>query len=516
MAKRNAENVNQMLLSSQKLKLRFDKRYKVSGYEPVGPRLYNHQTHAILHGLKKPHVGLFLDMGTGKTAIALNIARARYLKGLVKRILIVCPKIAQYSWRKDAKIFAPDMKCHIAEGTVPEKLRQFKAFEEGFFVINFDSFRLMFQKAIDKEPGAAMPIYDMMIVDESHRIKNFKLKKKVSATQYRVANSGACIGYGREVKYRIAMTGTPVSSTLEDLWSQLTFIADGKIVDSNFYKFRHAYCVLGGWQDKQVVGFRNQDDLIARMSEYTMTVSKEECMDLPEKIFHEVLLDMDDTQREIYSVAEAEARLALDYLDGIQDEADEGAGDMTNILTQLLRLRQIASGIVSTGVGKEQEIKCPKLDACEEIVSDALDRGEKIIIFTVFRPSVHFIEAKLKKYNPVLIHGGITDTKRFAAIDEFQGNPDCRVLIAQTDACNESVTLTAANNAIFYSYDFKILTWRQAIDRIHRSGQTKKVNYFTLMSKGTVDEKVYKSLEEKLKFAKGVETHTKIAEMKRT
>jgi len=326
----------------------------------------------------------------------------------------------------------------------------------------------------------------LLAVDESTTIKNPKAKRTKSLVRL-----------GTTAAYKRILTGSPVTKSPLDLYAQCGFMDKKLLGHDSYYSFQGRYAItrtqrMGSHSFQQVVGYRNLEELSDKLRTFSYRVTKEEALDLPEKIYTTRQVGLTDQQLDYYASIKSAAIAILE--DGELVTAPAA-------MTQLLRLQQVLCGHVMTDDGELVEVPTKRLAALEECI-DEMDG--KVIIWSRFRYDIKKIEAALKKtHGPsstVSYFGDTTDDARQEAIKSFQFG-DARFFVANPQTAGFGLTLTAATNVIYYANDFNLETRVQSEDRAHRIGQHHPVLYVDLMTKNTVDEHIVKTLQSKIELS---------------
>lgn len=441
---------------------------------PLKTTLFEHQKKAAKIGTVLDSSALLMEQGTGKTLAAIAIATHRYLKGQVKRLLIVAPKSVLPEWARQFEEHT-DLPYQIRslEGMKKSKKQDIiNNWEDSeglqVIVINYESVWRLEDELKDWAP-------DMIICDESQKIK--KATAKQSKALHRL---------GKIARYKLILTGTPVTQSPLDFYSQYLFL-DPSIFGTSFSKFRDRYAVMGGYQNYQIIDYKNLDELAEKAHSIAYRVTKEEALDLPDVVHQTLYAELEPKAKKLYKELAEESILKL------QGETVTAP----IVLTQLLRLQQIAGGFINTEEGTVVQVSNAKLSVLKDKVEDLIEAGKKIVIFARFIPEIEAISKTLDDLG--IKHHTLTGkTKdRGSIISDFQNNPETKVFLAQTKTGGVGITLTAADTAIFYSKDYSLEAYLQALARIHRLGQTKKVTYLHIVAQDTVDEEVTKRLIQK-------------------
>lgn len=466
---------------------------------PVKANLYKHQIRGANMALrafgaldaKTPGGGFgeLFEMGCGKTLTTIAVAGALYNLGKIDRVLVVAPTSVCSVWPHDLNQFATfPWEARVLLGDKKKRLKALNELENWPFkalriaVINYESTH---REGIFEALAAYKP--DLIVCDESQRIKN------PSAAQ-----SKALHKLGDAAPFRMILSGTPVQNNAVDLYSQYRFL-DPAVYGANFYAFKNRYCIMGGYGQHQIVGYRNMDELVEKEHSVAYRVTKEECLDLPQQTFINRYVQFTDAEQAIYEQLRKSSFLELETGENVT---------ATTILTMYLRLMQLTGGFLTADEStRPKQVNTAKLDALADIVDDyVVDAGKKLVIFARFRAEIAAIENLLwlRKIQYGSIYGDVPMEERGKIVEDFQTNPDTKVFVAQIQTAGLGITLHAASTAVFYSYDYNYANYAQALARIHRIGQRLPVTYIHLVVDGSIDEKILAALENKEDMAKTV------------
>ncbi len=424
---------------------------------------------------------------------AIAIMGAGYQMGHLKRVLIVAPTSVVAVWPKEFADYAAfPYTIRTLLGTRERRLKELNDLVRFPYqhlkvaVINYEAAR-------GDEVFEALRNYnaDLIVADESQRIKT-----------HDAAQSKAMHQLGDKARYKLILSGTPVQNEAVDIFSQYRFL-DPTIFGMNFYAFRGRYCVMGGFNRKQIVQYRDLDALIKKEHSIAYRVTKEEALDLPEQTFENRYITLSKKERNIYDKLRRDSFAELD-----------GGGTITatTVLTKLLRLQQFTGGfLVEDDAAKPQLVSRGKLDALADILQDYVVEGKKkLVIFARFIPEVMEI-IKLANdiagkhgIQTVAIYGDIKKELRGDIVQQFQTDPATMVFVGQIDTAGTGITLTAADTCVYYSENFNYATYEQSLSRIHRIGQRHPCTYIHLVAEKTVDELILKSLAAKEDLAKTI------------
>ena len=426
---------------------------------------------------KSKSVAILAEMGTGKTLISIGIAGYLYLQKEINKLLIVAPLSITKVWEEEFAKFADfEYQAKVLEGSSKKKNEELKNLfgnKLQVAIINYESCWRMEKEIADWKP-------DMIICDESSKIKNPQAKQ-----------SKALHRLGKISKHNIILTGTPVTNTPLDFFSQYKFL-DENIFGGSYYSFRARYAVMGGYGNHQVVGYKNLQELTEKAHKIAFRITKKEALDLPEQVDTTRYVELEPTSRTIYNQVERESYAEL----------EQGEIITRNVLTKLLRLSQITGGYITNEyTNMAEQISSAKINALEEIVDECIDANKKLVVFARFIPEIDAITKMLnkRKIKYALIRGDVKD--RAGEVDKFQNDKETKIFIGQLQTAGMGLTLTASDTAVFYSLSYNFADYEQAKARIHRIGQKNTCTYIHLIAKNTIDEKVMEALSKKKNIA---------------
>jgi SNF2 family DNA or RNA helicase len=462
---------------------------------PFKNKPFLHQQAYLQRFWDSPVAALFADMGTGKSFMLINNASMLYDKGKINAMLVVAPKGVYRNWY-DTEIpkHLPEHIVHrMAIWSPSPRKAEAKALDDLFVSTEDLKILCMNVEAFSTAKGTAFAkrflfVHDaMMVIDESTTIK--------APGSARSKNTEKV---GRGARYRRIATGSPVTKSPMDLYQQCAFLADGCLNTSSFYTFQARYAVvverqLASHSFNQVVGYRRLDELKEKLDRFSFRVKKEECLDLPDKLYVKREVDLTDEQVKAYNDMKA---VAMALIDG-------GMVSTVNALTQLMRLHQIVCGHVKLDDGTVKELPNKRLD---ELLAVVEETDGKMIIWANYRHDIEAIRIGLSKeygMNSVGMYFGDTSMdERKRVVEEFQKpESEMRFFVGNPSTGGYGLTLTAASTMVYYSNSFDLEKRLQSEDRAHRIGQTRNVTYIDLIAPGTVDEKIVKALRNKIDIA---------------
>lgn len=440
---------------------------------------------------------IFLEQGLGKSKCAIDLATWRFRKKQIYRVLILAPNSVTGQWIEEIRIHGHDdfKNAWRLEGATVKKTKQLKAImesdEPGFIVTNYESMLGLFEYLV--QANATNNLFQQIICDESSRIKHAQSKR--SKLTWRL---------GKTVKYRNIMTGTPITQDGSDIFSQYRFLND-KIFGTYVTAFRAQYLLLGGFENRQIVGYRNFPEFLKKVYSAAIRFTKDRCLDLPAKIYQRRIVRLDEDVSKLYCDFEREC---VAQFDGATISAPL-------VMTKMMKLSQVLGGFCySTGpdgkrIATHVLAKNPKLDDLEEFIEE-ID-GKKLIIWVRFRQEIVFIHALLTRLGIeyTTISGSVPADERAAAVKSFQEDPTVQVFVGQVQTAGLGITLTAAEYVYYYSNGYALEERLQSEDRCHRIGLKHSVVYVdclveTANGKRTIDHDVIDILTGKSKFANEV------------
>lgn len=447
--------------------------------------LYHYQKQAIRFALDlQARCGLFLEMGTGKTRVAIETA---VRLSDVQRIVVVAPLSAAGVWKREVRKWAPEARTLLCvHGSVASRAEQLRRLRirglqrRVFVIVGYESFWREPLKAelLRYAPG-------LIIYDEAHRLKGRGTR------QSRFAH---ILATDKETSpdHILALTGTPLPNGPEDAFSLFKAISPS-VFGTRWIDFEDRYIIRGGFQRYQIVGYRNEAELAAKIAEHSFRITKAEAFDLPPQVDVEVPVRLSKKARSIYDTL---AKEAIAEINGIQGT---GIALSRIVLTNIIRLQQVASGYVKVEDGRLIDFDTAKRDALSDLLRDALAAAGRVVVFCRFR---HDIEAAITVSRSLVgdavyrIDGTVPPRDRDAQLAWFR-TFEPSVLVGQIQVASLAIDLTCAHVGIFYSRDYSLLNFDQARGRLHRHGQTQKVTYYHLIGENTIDEKIYQALLKK-------------------
>ena len=468
----NISGVMESLNDESRVKIPKNFKFKTKPYE--------HQIDGVEFGLTTKKFLLCDEQGLGKTKQIIDLASC--LVDKLNKILIICGvNSLKYNWQEEVSKHS-DNKAWVLgtryrkngkayEGSSKDKLADLDNLPDDckFIITNIETLRAGAKKV--SKTKYSFPIAEkikelcdnntisMIAFDECHKAKN---PQSLQGRAMKIIKSN----------YMVAMSGTPLMNNPLDLYFPLNWLG---YENHSFYQFKNHYCHLGGWGGKEVIGFKNLDEIKALLDKIMIRRLKMEVLDLPEKVRQSEYVELTAKQNTLYKEVHA----------GIMGELNKMKFS-NNPLSMLIRLRQVTGypGIFS------EVTESAKLDRMEELVEELASNNQKCIIFSNWSQVTDEAKKRLAKYKPAYITGDTKSDERMAEVDRFQNDDSCKVIIGTIGAMGTGLTLTAAQTVIFLDSPWNRALKDQAEDRAHRIGTKGTVNIITLVTKDTIDERI--------------------------
>lgn len=465
---------------------------------------FEHQRQILRRSANAEYFAILAEQGTGKTKVILDNFFYLWGRDLIEGALILAPKGVHSNWVRNELGLHFAGKCEAFEWDSKVKSKKSALALKGLMLKDTGRFRLLAMniEAIRTKDGAkaAQDFLKsgnmMMVIDESTVIKNR------SAQQTKAA-----IALGKKAGYRRILTGTPITQNPVDIWSQCQFLHSDSLPYKTFTAFKDMFAVevtehFGTRAVRKIESFKNLEVLQEDLKNFSMRVLKEDCLDLPEKIYQRVYIEMDDVQRKAYV-----QMLHNQFMELQKVEDEKGYVHATNVVSALLKLQQIVNGWVKDTENETyHDISNTKLDTLKQVISRRLEErsDEKFLIWAHFHHDIHrcikYLAENFPEVSTLSYYGGTGSSERVENVDRFQHDDSVRFLVCNS-AASRGLTLTRASTAIYYSNSPMLETRLQSEDRCHRIGQTHRPVYVDLLMKDSVDEKILTLLSEKKSLA---------------
>ena len=456
---------------------------------------FAHQLKALEMSWDKKVFAYFMEMGTGKSKVLIDNMSILYDKGHINGALIIAPKGVYKNWF-DSEI-PTHMADHIEKTMVLWESSAGKSKEKELDTLFKSSYDLhiliMNVEALSTKKGKQFAEKflschkTLMAIDESTTIKNPG-----------AIRTKTIIDLGRNTKYKRILTGSPVTKSPLDLFTQCAFLDPWLLDHQSYYSFKTRYAItkqinVSGRMVQIVVGYRNLGELSEKLKPFSHRVLKDDCLDLPPKTYMKRTIQLSEEQSKVYKQMK---EIALATLNGKLTTTH-------NVITQLMRLHQITCGHFKSDDGITQTLKSNRLDELMDVLSEM---EGKAVIWAHYRYDIEVIvEAIKKEYGDksvVTYYGDTSTDDRQKAIKLIQDpESSVRFIVGTPQTGGYGITLTGASTMIYYSNGYDLEKRQQSEARIDRIGQTKNMTYIDIIAEGTVDEKIVKALRTKVNIA---------------
>jgi SNF2 family DNA or RNA helicase len=456
---------------------------------------FAHQLKALEMSWDKKVFAYFMEMGTGKSKVLIDNMSMLYDKGHINGALIIAPKGVYKNWF-DSEI-PTHMPNHIEKTMVLWESSAGKSKEKELDTLFKSSYDLhiliMNVEALSTKKGKQFAEKflschkTLMAIDESTTIKNPG-----------AARTKNIIALGKHVSYKRILTGSPVTKSPLDLYTQCWFLDPWLLDQQSYYSFRTRYALMrkimvSGRQIEIVVGYRNLGELSEKIKPFSHRVLKDDCLDLPSKTYMKRTIQLTEEQQKVYKQMK---EIALATLNGKMTTTH-------NVITQLMRLHQITCGHFKSDDGTTQTLQSNRLNELMDVLSEM---EGKAVIWAHYRYDIEVIvEAIKKEYGDksvVTYYGDTSTDDRQKAIKLIQDpKSEVRFIVGTPQTGGYGITLTGASTMIYYSNGYDLEKRQQSEARIDRIGQEKPMTYIDIIAEGTVDEKIVKALRTKVNIA---------------
>ncbi|MDD3535345.1 MAG: DEAD/DEAH box helicase [Candidatus Cloacimonetes bacterium] len=452
----------------QKLDLPLYLQTVLRGYQKAGVAWISMLAHYRFNGI------LADEMGLGKTIQALTIILSASEDS---RSIVVCPKTLLYNWAAEIEKFHTNIPYSIIEGSKEERQELLQNPNIRLFIIGYSMVLSELNTLKNME-------FEWIVLDEAQNIKNVSAQRTAAIKKLKG-------------KHRLALSGTPIENSITELWSIMDFLMPGYL--GTLKRFKTKY--LGTEDEAQ-----NQQALHRTISPFLLR-----------RVKKEVLMELPDKQEQIaWSVlSPIQEKLYLQIVDMVQKKLLPESGEKlsyVHILSALTKLRQLClhPHLANNDILPELELS-PKLELLVELVQDSISAGHKVLVFSQF---VKMLEIMRRVFDALDIPYSYLDGKtvdRQTPIKEFEQNENLRLFLISLKTGGTGLNLTAADTVILYDPWWNPMVENQAIDRVHRIGQTRKVQVYRLITKNTVEAKILKLQKSKLElFDEVIEGGTKV------
>ena len=458
---------------------------------------FKHQLQALEKSWSRQSWAWFMEMGTGKTKVCIDNIAMLYDRGKINSALVIAPNGIKRNWRKELSVHMPEHVEYmdavwVASPKVKEQeeLKNICQISDKLQILIMNIEALSTGRGLNFARSFLLPGSTLMVIDESTTIKNHAARRTKNIMK--IANLA---------KYRRIMTGSPVTKSPLDLYSQIQFLGGWFLDQTNYYAFRARYAIIkqrsvGTHSFQHVLGYQRLDELTAILREFSTRVLKADCLDLPDKLYTKRTVAMTPEQLKAYVEMK---RAAITFF-------EDNPMTAASVLTQMTRLHQITCGHIKTDDGEVRPLKNNRI---KELLQVLQESDGKVIIWAVYRHDIQTIEKEIaNEYGRETVASYYGDTKddiRQSIVDSFMdSDSDLRFFIGNPKTGGYGLTLTCSHTVVYYSNDYSLEVRMQSEDRAHRIGQEDKVTYIDLIAEGTIDEKIVKALNSKIDLASKV------------
>lgn len=444
---------------------------------------YAHQQEAFNQAMDREYFAWFMEMGTGKTKVAIDNMCYLYMKQAIDAVIIFANNGSYRNWAET------QLPTHMWDEVTPKAYIGVWKEDSGdivsdpglasffkIFVMNIEA--LAYEKGYDAAAKFIKGRKVLFILDESTTCKSVTARRTKAAIKL----ASLC-------RYRRIMTGDPITNSPLDLFAQCQVLSPKALGFASWFAFRNYFAVMfqqraGQRSFMKITGYQNLDKLTAILKSFSYRVKKEDCLDLPPKVYQKYIFDLTKEQQRVYDMIREEA---IAELNGSICSAEL-------VITKMIRLHQITCGHFVSDEGEVQFLESNRMQAMMDVIDEA---PGKVIIWSNYRPNIEAIAKTLAATygteSVATFYGATSDDDRVKASREFQEGK-LRFLVSNQQTGAFGNTWTAAQTVIYFSNNYQLELRRQSEDRAHRIGLTHSVNYVDLIARNTVDEKIVKAL----------------------
>ena len=467
-----------------------DKRGSLHPWISDEVEYYDHQLEGVRQLAFMRSFLLADEMGLGKTAQALTVFAIDVFQGLASSAIVVCPATLKGNWMEEIQKFSTPEGFYAMElgagigksgrrvslGPAARRgqLKDFRAVKHPkILVVNYEQVSAHFE-----ELGTMG--FDVAIFDEAHYLKNPRAKRTKACMDLYTPRS-------------FMLTGTPLLNRVDELWSILWRIDPTSY--HSYWAFRQRYCVMGGWNGKDVIGVQNEAELTSRLQSVMVRRLKEDVLKLDKPNYVQRYVDLSPAQRKMYDEVANEMRLSI--------PSSPSPMEIENALTKFLRLKQIC-GTTATLIDKDDS---EKLDLVIEDGAEFIERGEKVIVFSQFRGVLDaYVKRAQATYKaPVFeLTGEVPIPQRQEIVRAWSDTKGPAVIACMLQVAGVGLNMVAASQLQFIDKLFVPGLNQQAVDRAHRIGQTRPVQVFEYIARDTIEKRIEDILKSKKKLSREI------------
>ena len=457
---------------------------------PYKTKPYEHQKNALNESAEKSQWAYFMEMGTGKTKVTIDNLAYLFFKRKVTAALIIAPKSVYLNWENEIETHIPEvLKYKIFKWNIDKPkdyyaLQNFKDLK--IFLINVEALSTKRGFEACKEYLTKNKL-NFVALDESTTIKNRSAKRTRNI-----------LGLQKLSQVRRILTGSPITKSPLDLYTQCQFLSPELLGFSSYLAFRNRYAEMtdipvgSGRYISVPKYYKRLQELELKIKQFATRIRKDECLDLKPKVRQKRYIELDGEGKKIYEKLRTTA-LAI---------VEDSTISFSNKLTEIIKLHQVCNGFTKDDEGQILQLHKSKLLALEETLEET---DGKVIIWANYiyniEEIIKFIEKKYGKKSVVSIYGAVDVQTRKEAVRRMQEDPETRFLVGNPTTGGFGLTLTAVNTVIYFSNNYNLEVRKQSEDRAHRMGQKGTVVYIDIVARNTLDEAIMKSLTSKGQIA---------------
>ena len=457
---------------------------------PYKTKPYEHQRKALEASAEKVQWAYFMEMGTGKTKVTIDNIAYLFFQRKITAALIIAPKSVYTVWETEIETHLPDQlkyktyKWNIDKPSVYTKLNDFKDLR--IFLINVEalSTKRGYEACVDYLTKNKL---NFVALDESTTIKNRSAKRTKNI-----------LGLRKLARVRRILTGSPITKSPLDLFTQCQFLSPELLGFSSYLAFRNRYAEMtdipvgSGRYISVPKYYKRLEELEIRLQQFSTRIRKDQCLDLKPKVRQKRYIELEGESKSIYN------RLRTMALAIVEDSTIS----FSNKLTEIIKLHQVCNGFTKNDDGEIMSLHECKINALEEIINET---DGKIIIWANYihniKQIIMFLKKKYGEESVVSIYGEVNVEDRKKAVERIQTDEKTRFMVGNPTTGGFGLTLTACNTVIYFSNNYNLEVRMQSEDRAHRMGQKGSVVYIDIVAKNTLDEAIMKALTKKGQIA---------------
>lgn len=432
---------------------------------------HDYQRYCIVRIIRQNNLGLFLDMGLGKTVITLSAFYTLKFRGEIKNCLVIAPKkVAENVWRQEAEKWEhlQNLTFSIVLGSAKKRIEALNK-EADVYVINRENTEWLCEQFQKQK----MP-FDMLVIDELSSFKSPSSKRFRALAKRR-----------NEFKRIVGLTGTPSPNSLIDLWSQIYLLDGGLALGSKVTHYRDVYFrqrMMPNYSIKYTIKDEfSKKEIQKKIKPLCVSMSAEEYLKMPQMLFNKISVELSKEEMNQYKFMEENYILSF-------ENGEVVTATSAGVLT--CKLLQLSSGAIYNVDKEPQQFHTQKIEVLKETIEQLVNSGENVLLFYIFKHEKDRILEALKSYKIRCLTDN-QDVKDW-------NNKDIQILLAQPQSTAYGLNLQqGGHHIIWYSLTWNLEHYQQANARLYRQGQDKPVMIHHLIAKDTIDEVVFMALRKK-------------------